>query len=88
MVHSMCWLASSFLSSGYSRYDGHGLNTHMSCEDTMNRGMGALTPPGFEYMEGRTVQEIEAIREEAEATGKTCNEVAAGDEWKKRLPPN
>jgi hypothetical protein len=51
-----------------------------------NRGMGALPPPGMEWMIGKTVREIEAIHAEAEATGKTSAEVAAKDEWKKRLP--
>lgn len=49
------------------------------------RSFGARPPEGSEWMMGKTVAEIDAIRDEAEATGKTTAEVAAGDDWKKRL---
>lgn len=38
---------------------------------------GAMPPPGAEWQIGKTVEEIEAINKEAEATGKTAAEVAA-----------
>jgi hypothetical protein len=52
------------------------------------RGMGARPPPGMEWMIGKTVREIDAIQEEADATGKSLAEIAAGTEWHKRLPPS
>lgn len=54
----------------------------------MNHGMGALPPPGLEWMEGKTVEEINAIHAEALATGHTTADVAAGEDWKKHLPVN
>lgn len=49
---------------------------------------GAKPPPGMEWQVGKTVREIRAISEESEATGKSLAEVAAGEDWKKRLPPS
>jgi len=49
------------------------------------RGTGALPPPDFEWMMGRSVEEINAIREEAHATGKPYTEVATSDAWRARL---
>lgn len=51
----------------------------------MKRAFGARPPPGMEWTGGRTVREIDAIQAESEATGRASAEVAAGDEWKKRL---
>lgn len=46
------------------------------------RGMGAMAPPGSEWMLGRTVDQIEKIRKEAEATGKSASDVANLPKWK------
>lgn len=44
------------------------------------------TPPEVkEWLDGKTVGEVGAIYLEAKATGKPEAEVAAGEEWKKRL---
>lgn len=51
----------------------------------MSHGMGALPPRGFEWMIGRSVAEISAIKMEASLTGKTPSEVAESDDWKKYL---
>lgn len=49
--------------------------------------MGANTPSHLQWMVGKTVEEIDAIKEEAKATGRTSQlaEVATEDGWKKRL---
>lgn len=49
---------------------------------------GSLPPPEDEWMEGKSIEEIEAILKEAELINKLPAEVAAGDEWKKHLPPS
>lgn len=54
--------------------------------DNSQRALGAMPPPSMQWMMGKTVREIQAIRAESEATGKTLAEVAAGEDWKKRLP--
>lgn len=46
-------------------------------------GMGALPPPGMEWMMGKTVKEIEEIRQLSESTGKTLAEAAT---MKERIP--
>jgi hypothetical protein len=50
-----------------------------------NRYIGATVPDHLKWMINRTVREIKAIQDEAEATGKTTAEVAEGIEWMKRL---
>jgi hypothetical protein len=52
-----------------------------------NRSYGALPPPGMEWMMGKTVEEIEAIRYEADITGKETSEVAEGNTWQQWLHP-
>lgn len=46
------------------------------------RAMGAMAPPGMEWMIGRSVEQINQIRKEAEVTGKSTAEVAAQPKWK------
>lgn len=43
-------------------------------------------PPPEAWSLGRSTEELDAIRAEAEATGKTPDEVIKTHEWKKRLP--
>lgn len=51
-------------------------------EPFVPRGMGAMAPPGSEWMIGRTVEQIEKIRAEAEAAGKPASEIANLPKWK------
>ena len=51
-------------------------------EPFIPRGMGAMAPPGSEWMIGRTVNQIDKIRSEAEAAGKPASEIANLSKWK------
>ena len=45
-------------------------------------GMGAMAPPGREWMMGRTVDQIDAIEKEARETGRPSSEVAVEPKWR------
>lgn len=48
---------------------------------------GALPPPEMEWMMGKTVEEIDAIRYVAELTGKKESEVAEENDWQQWMLP-
>lgn len=41
----------------------------------MNRGFGAMPPAGEEWIIGKSVEEIETLREESQRTGKPVEEI-------------